>query len=486
VADTTDIGQLAASFSGHKRQRVGVRFEVIGPLFAVIDALTIILAGILGEVVYHFAGDGGPMDIGVASGLGLLASLSYGLVAHRFGLYRLDQLLEGEQDKRRILASWILAILTLVVILFLLKSSANISRGSLVCFFLLGGAGLVLYRHVAMRRLSLALEAGDIRGRRAIVIGTASELDQFTKQDLLTQFGLDEVERFVLSHNVLTGGSQQLLKSQVEMALQRIRHAAVEEIVLTLPWSGLAECELLFRQLRSAPLPVRLLPDRAVSAVLRRQNALPLRLYTVEMQRTPLSRLECVAKRLVDIVVAVTGLILLLPLLAITAIAVRLETKGPVIFRQRRHGFNGVPFIIYKFRTMTAMEDGSAVVQALEQDPRVTRVGRVLRRASIDELPQLWNVLRGEMSIVGPRPHAIIHDHEYGKLIANYAFRHHVKPGITGWAQVKGFRGGTPRLEQMQQRITFDLWYIDNWSLAFDVYIMMRTVFELIQRRNAY
>jgi undecaprenyl-phosphate galactose phosphotransferase/putative colanic acid biosynthesis UDP-glucose lipid carrier transferase len=170
----------------------------------------------------------------------------------------------------------------------------------------------------------------------------------------------------------------------------------------------------------------------------------------------------------------------------LAAAAIKLESRGPVIFRQRRHGFNGKSFMIYKLRSMKVLEDGATVVQATEKDPRVTRVGRVLRQTSIDELPQLLNVLQGHMSIVGPRPHALAHDYEYGKMIANYAFRHHVKPGITGWAQVQGYRGGTPRLELMERRIALDLWYIDNWSLVLDINIMLRTSFELIRSRNAY
>jgi undecaprenyl-phosphate galactose phosphotransferase/putative colanic acid biosynthesis UDP-glucose lipid carrier transferase len=172
--------------------------------------------------------------------------------------------------------------------------------------------------------------------------------------------------------------------------------------------------------------------------------------------------------------------------LVLAALAIKLESDGPIIFRQRRHGFNGQPFVIYKLRSMKVLEDGAAVVQATKQDPRVTRVGRFLRETSIDELPQLLNVLQGNMSMVGPRPHALAHDYEYGKMIANYAFRHHVKPGITGWAQVQGCRGGTPQLELMEKRVKLDLWYIDNWSLAFDISIMFRTAFELIRPRNAY
>jgi len=169
-----------------------------------------------------------------------------------------------------------------------------------------------------------------------------------------------------------------------------------------------------------------------------------------------------------------------------TACMVRLGSPGPAIFRQRRRGFNGREFVIYKFRTMTVMEDSSTIIQAQKSDQRVTALGRVLRRTSIDELPQLFNVLIGNMSLVGPRPHALAHDSDYGQVISSYAFRHHVKPGITGWAQVNGFRGETSRLEQMSKRIELDLWYINNWSLTLDLQIMLRTSFEIVWGRNAY
>jgi Undecaprenyl-phosphate glucose phosphotransferase len=372
------------------------------------------------------------------------------------------------------------------VILFLFKSGAGASRGSVVCFSVLGGLGLVLSRRTAKGQLRSALMAGAISGRRAIVIGTQNELAQFARHDLLVKFGLDEVERVVLQRNDASSHSSGLQKAQAEAVLRRVREVPAEEIVLALPWSHTADVELLLDRLRVVPLPVRLLPDRAVSTILRRQTSALHRSYLVEVQRTPLTVLERLAKRLLDVTIAASSLVLLSPLILLAAAAIKLESKGPAIFRQRRHGFNGQPFIIYKLRTMRVLEDGAAVVQATEKDPRVTHVGRFLRETSIDELPQLLNVLQGNMSIVGPRPHALIHDYEYGKVIANYAFRHHVKPGITGWAQVQGSRGGTPRLELMEQRITLDLWYIDNWSLALDIYIMLRTCFELMRRRNAY
>ena len=176
----------------------------------------------------------------------------------------------------------------------------------------------------------------------------------------------------------------------------------------------------------------------------------------------------------------------LAPLFAAVAILIRLESTGPLIFRQHRKGFNGREFTIFKFRTMNVLEDGRIIPQARRNDPRVTGIGRIFRATSIDELPQLINVLRGHMSLVGPRPHAVAHDDGYTKLIANYAFRQHVKPGLTGWAQVNGFRGETARLELMERRVDCDLWYIRNWSFWLDLRILILTGFELVRRHNAY
>jgi undecaprenyl-phosphate galactose phosphotransferase/putative colanic acid biosynthesis UDP-glucose lipid carrier transferase len=174
------------------------------------------------------------------------------------------------------------------------------------------------------------------------------------------------------------------------------------------------------------------------------------------------------------------------PVLAFSALAVKLEGPGPVIFRQYRKGFNGRQFVMYKFRTMTVQENGSSITQAVRNDPRVTRIGKHLRSSSIDELPQLVNVLRGEMSLIGPRPHALAHDNQFEKVLSDYAFRHHVKPGITGWAQVNGLRGATPTIDLISRRITLDLWYINNWSLWLDIQILMKTFFEVLRKRNAY
>ena len=197
-------------------------------------------------------------------------------------------------------------------------------------------------------------------------------------------------------------------------------------------------------------------------------------------------RLQSACKRLLDIAVTFPVLVVALPVMVAVAAAVRLDSPGPVLFRQQRLGLDGKAFTILKFRTMTVAEDGAQVQQACRNDPRVTRVGHFLRVWSLDELPQLFNVLSGEMSLVGPRPHARAHDEHYAALIGYYTQRQRVKPGITGWAQVNGLRGETPTVKSMRDRVDFDVWYARHAGIALDIEILFRTAFEVFRRRNAY
>lgn len=192
------------------------------------------------------------------------------------------------------------------------------------------------------------------------------------------------------------------------------------------------------------------------------------------------------AKRALDLLIAVPLLVLLAPVLLAIALWIKLDSKGPVLFRQTRHGLEGRAFDILKFRSMSVLENGDSVEQARADDPRVTRAGRLLRRTSLDELPQLINVIRGEMSLVGPRPHAVAHDRYYGALIPEYLWRQSVPPGITGWAQVHGLRGATPTLDDMRARIRLDIWYARNRRLLLDLEIILRTFGEVLRQRNAH
>jgi putative colanic acid biosynthesis UDP-glucose lipid carrier transferase len=238
--------------------------------------------------------------------------------------------------------------------------------------------------------------------------------------------------------------------------------------------------------LRVVPFPVSFVPIGAASEIFSRRSRELDSAICVELHRGPLTAVERAAKRCIDVLLAGIALITLLPLLAAVAFAIKLDSPGPVFFRQKRCGFNGRSFGIYKFRTMLVMEDGPSIVQATAADCRVTRIGKWLRRTSIDELPQLFNVLDGSMSLVGPRPHAVAHDSEFDKVVWNYAFRQRVKPGLTGWAQVHGCRGPTPTAALIERRVEYDLWYIDNWSLRLDLAILLQTPIEVLRGRNAY
>jgi putative colanic acid biosynthesis UDP-glucose lipid carrier transferase len=239
-------------------------------------------------------------------------------------------------------------------------------------------------------------------------------------------------------------------------------------------------------QLRVLPIPVNLVPRGPISELLTAQSHMIGDTVSIELQRGPRTLGDRAIKMFMDIVIASAALVILGPLLLMTAIAIKLDSAGPVLFRQRRCGFNGKQFQIFKFRTMSVMEDGDAIAQARPNDPRITRIGHLLRRTSIDELPQLLNVLMGSMSIVGPRPHAVAHENRFDQTVTNYAFRNHVKPGLTGWAQVNGCRGETRTAADIEKRVKFDLWYIDNWSVFSDFKIMLMTAIEIVRGENAY
>jgi putative colanic acid biosynthesis UDP-glucose lipid carrier transferase len=204
------------------------------------------------------------------------------------------------------------------------------------------------------------------------------------------------------------------------------------------------------------------------------------------MCETPFFGYRAIAKRTTDVLISAAALLLAAPLMIVVALLVRLSSPGPIIFRQRRYGLNGEEIVVYKFRTMTVTDDGATIVQATKYDPRMTRIGRFLRRYSLDELPQLINVLEGPMSLVGPRPHAVAHNEHYRKLISGYMVRHKVKPGITGLAQVNGLRGETKNIEQMEQRIRFDLEYLRTWSLRLDLEILLKTILCVFNDAKAF
>jgi putative colanic acid biosynthesis UDP-glucose lipid carrier transferase len=216
------------------------------------------------------------------------------------------------------------------------------------------------------------------------------------------------------------------------------------------------------------------------------EEARKLGIPVVAVCETPFAGFNSILKRLTDVAFATLILFLVWPLMLAIAVGIKLSSPGPVLFTQRRYGLDGAEIIVFKFRTMNVLEDDPSVTQARRHDTRITPIGALLRRTSLDELPQFFNVLQGTMSIVGPRPHAVVHNEQYRKLIKRYMIRHKIKPGITGWAQVNGYRGETETLEKMQARVEYDLHYIRNWSVSLDLWIMLKTITVVVGDLNAY
>jgi len=266
------------------------------------------------------------------------------------------------------------------------------------------------------------------------------------------------------------------------------RRNDVDDIIIAEPWSADTKIQSLVNRLRELPVNVYLSADLiGFRTSFRPAPSHYEEVPVVELVGKPLSGWDVVLKSASDVVIAAVALIALSPFMLLIALAIRLDSPGPVFFRQKRLGFNNSVFEIWKFRTMRAdAGDAPKTVQATRGDPRVTRVGRILRRTSLDELPQLFNVLNGSMSLVGPRSHAIDYNEEYARQIRGYFARHRVKPGITGWAQVHGLRGETRDLERMEQRVKYDVDYSENWSLWLDIRILLRTVWIALRGDNAY
>ncbi len=265
-----------------------------------------------------------------------------------------------------------------------------------------------------------------------------------------------------------------------------VRRTGVQVIYLSLPMTTQGRILKVLDELRDTTASIYFVPDFFVTDLIQGRMDTVEDIPVVAVCESPFAGVSGFVKRASDIVLSVLILALLAPLLALIAIGVKLSSPGPVIFRQRRYGLDGVEITVYKFRSMTVCEDGGEIRQAQKGDSRLTPFGAFLRKTSLDELPQLVNVLQGRMSMVGPRPHAVAHNEMYRKMIKGYMVRHKVRPGITGWAQVNGLRGETETLDKMQARIEHDLEYLRNWSLRLDLYIVVKTLFVVLRDQHAY
>jgi len=386
---------------------------------------------------------------------------------------------------RTILTGWLLVVIVLIFVAWLLKASEAYSRYVIATWFLLTPLIIISF-HIAYRALLRQMRLLGYNARSATVIGTGSIAVQLAEKihaapwmgiHLHGMFGKNDPKR-VPNHLTVLG--------DIDQAVDYIEQHHIEYVYLALPRSMESKMIEIKNKLGNTTACIFLVPDVLVF------DLLNLHLYEVDglpilaLCESPFFGPFGILKRIEDITLSILIILFIAPVLIGVAIGVKVTSPGPVIFKQRRFGLNGQEFKVWKFRTMRSSDDGDDIPQATKNDSRVTPFGAFLRRTSLDELPQFFNVLQGHMSIVGPRPHAVAHNKQYRKLIKDYMWRHKVKPGITGWAQINGWRGETDTLHKMEKRVEYDLEYIRHWSLALDMKIIILTVFKGFTGKNAY
>ncbi|MBN2855737.1 MAG: undecaprenyl-phosphate glucose phosphotransferase, partial [Halothiobacillaceae bacterium] len=273
----------------------------------------------------------------------------------------------------------------------------------------------------------------------------------------------------------------------LDALLAYVSNHPVDEVWIAVPLDQSLQLKSVLEKLRFSTANVRFVPDLFGLFLINHGISQVMNVPMIDLTASPMTGANRIVKGVEDRVLALLIILLVSPLLVVIALGVKFSSKGAVLYKQKRHGWDGQPFNIYKFRSMRHQaDDEGEVPQAVKGDSRVTRFGAFLRRTSLDELPQFINVLQGRMSIVGPRPHAVEHNEFYKSQIDGYMLRHKVKPGITGWAQINGWRGETDTLEKMQKRVEYDLYYIEHWSLMFDLKIILLTIFRGFVHKNAY
>lgn len=421
--------------------------------------------------------------------LSVAIAIVYPLSLQAVGVYRPLKAANPGREVLVRLAVWSVLFIALIVFMFASKTGAHFSRMWVASWFALV-AVLNVIEVEAFQRIAASRFRRGIGLRGVLIVGSGG-LAERTAQAMRDhpQAGLKAVG--YLSE----GGDDRMpewipcLGSLDDLDAVLARRLAIQEAWVTLPISAQERIRALLNRMRENLIDVRLVPDIFTFDLLNRNVQEILGMPVIGLATTPHVGLDHVVKRLMDIVGALIALLICLPLMLGCALMVGLTSPGGVLFRQPRHGLDGRPFTALKFRTMyTSSEPESRTTyqQATRDDPRVTRVGRFLRRSSLDELPQLLNVLQGEMSLVGPRPHPVTMNVTHWDTIDRYALRHRVKPGITGWAQIHGLRGETRDVSLLCKRIEYDLFYIDNWSIGLDVEILLKTVLVVWFQRTAY
>lgn len=422
----------------------------------------------------------------------LAAALALMLVLDIGGLYTIHALLRPADQIARLAGAWLIIAGLVIAYAFFSKTGDDYSRAWAALWFVGGLGALVLFRLFTARQLRRWNAKGQL-DRRCVLVGGGEPAARLIKafeasrESDVSVIGIFDDRNDDRSPASVAGYDK---LGNISELIDFVRRNRVDLLIVTLPLT--AETRILDMLKRLWVLPV----DIRLSAYTQKLRYRP-RAYSyignvpcLDVFDKPLTDWSLLAKSIEDKILAGLALLFLAPVMMAVALAIKLESRGPVFFRQHRYGFNNELINVYKFRSMhMEMSDSHAARLVTRGDPRVTRVGRFIRKTSLDELPQLFNVLRGELSLVGPRPHATqakAQEHLYPDAVEGYFARHKVKPGITGWAQINGWRGETDTLEKLHRRVEHDLYYIENWSIAFDLYILLRTPIALLSTENVY
>ncbi len=462
-------------------------FEVSSLLLRTAELLAIVISAfIVAELTLEFvSNERSRLYVNAV----ITATVFYAGLAEVTGVYDVDVRFSVRRAWGRVLTAWFATAMFVLTIGFLFKASAEFSRLWATMWFVVGGISVCAVRALATAYMRRLKRQGAFNQRVAIFgagqqgLRLANYIGGNDKLTIELVGFFDDRPQGRLGEE----SPSVKLRGNLEGLLQAIRMGLVDQVIVALPWSAEARLQDVVARLAITPIRIRLAPDLASFAFAQRQVVMLGDLPVMTLFERPISGFDQLIKKIEDVALASLLTALLSPILLLAAIAVKIDSPGPVFFRQPREGFNNRKFRIWKFRSMRTEDcEVDAIRQAGRDDARVTRVGRFLRRTSLDELPQLFNVLSGEMSLVGPRPHAAstkAGDRLFTDVVTTYAARHKVKPGITGWAQVCGWRGETDTEDKLVRRLEHDLYYIENWSVFFDFYVLIRTLPALASSR---
>jgi Undecaprenyl-phosphate glucose phosphotransferase len=470
------------------RHHAGIPLDVVVLIVRAVEFVVVIVSGLLAIdwLVPAVA------DSDVVYSRIVVAAIAFAVLAETVGSYDVEAQFSLRKAWQRVATAWMTTALFLLTLGFLLKTSDVVSREWAFGWFVSGGV-LLMSTRLAMTSWIRRLKRRGIFNQRVAIFGAGQQGARLANYILSTDkltitivgFYDDRTDGRVpaSAHGIPVLGNLSKL-------VDTIRDGRIDQVIVALPWSAEARLHQVVSRLALTPVRIRLAPDLASFVFARRPVVLLGEVPVMTLFERPISGLDAWTKTAEDRVIATVALaVFAIPMLLI-ALANRLDSPGPIFFRQSREGFNNRPFRVYKFRTMYHNHaQHSDIQQASRRDPRVTRVGAILRRTSLDELPQLLNVFQGDMSLVGPRPHAASTrggGRLFSDVLSSYAARHKVKPGITGWAQVRGWRGETDTEDKLIKRFEHDLYYIENWSIWFDFYILARTVVALALPKNAF